>query len=336
MTRDSADNPARCALVCVLALALGALASCTTPGTGIEAGSGPAPRQQDFVVQADVALERGDVEEALAMLALAIERNPTLTVAHIRMGEIYESSGDLESAESSYRTAAQVEPRNFDAQYRHGFVLHQLARLGEAVRAYLRALSVRPNDFEANLNVSIAYLELGEPSLAEPFASEAVRLDPASGPARANLGNVLTELGRDNEAVLQYEAGAELMDLGSDLLMNLAQSLGRLGRYREMENTLDRAIELGGGAPAWERLGYAQFKQGDLRRAASSFQQAIDLDRNHYPAINGLAVCYLNEYHASEFADEQARTQAVTLLRRSLQVRPGQSRIVDLLGRYGG
>lgn len=314
--------------------------ACAIALTGCRAGpnerdaAAPFPARVDLLGEVDLALEAGSTEEALALLAMAIEQNPTLTVAHMRMGEVYESTGDYESAEASYRRAADLAPRDFDAQYKHGFALHALKRLAEAVRAYLRALTIRPNDFEANLNLSIAYLELNEAALAEPFAAEAAAQRPSDGAARANLGNVLSELGRDRRAIIEYEAAAELMELGPELLLNLSQSLARLDRFAEMEHTLRRAIELGESAAAWERLGYAQFKQRSFAEAAASFERSIELDAGHYPALNGLAVCLLNRWHASDGADEASRARAVRLLRRSLQVRPDQTRIVSLVDRY--
>ena len=119
-----------------------------------------------MVVDAENALGAGDEIAALNLLAQAIEVNPTLTVAHIRMAEIHRNRGDLSDSERSYRRAVTIEPRNFVAQLGHAEVLHAVGRVIEAVRAYVRAVSLEPENPAANKGLAAAYLELDEPRAA--------------------------------------------------------------------------------------------------------------------------------------------------------------------------
>lgn len=292
-------------------------------------------RADDLVVRAGEALDAGDQDEALRLLAAAIEENPTLTTAHLKMGDIYRVAGDYTKAERSFATAATLEPRSFDAQYGHGLTLHLLNRLAEAVRAYLRALAVRPDDFNANLNIATAFLQLGEPRQAVVYAENAVRVDPSSGAAHANLGAIYAATGRHNDAVREYESAAELMELTPELLLNLSESLGKTGRYEEMEITLDRVLEMEPSAAAWERIGYARFKSRDYSGAEEAFRTSIELDGAHYPALNGLGVCLLNQYLISDRKDDEARREAVRLFRRSLRINNRQNQILELVSRFG-
>ena len=292
-------------------------------------------RAHDLVVEADASLDSGNEDEALRLLSAAIEDNPTLTVAHMKMADIYRMRGDYDKAEQAYANAAQLEPRNFDAQYYHGLTLHFLNRLSEAIRAYLKALAIRPDDFNANLNVATAYFQLGEARQALPYAENSVRLDPASGPARANLGAIYAALGRYDDAVRQYESASELMTLSPELLLNLAESLGKTGRYQEMEITLQAVVDMQESAAAWERIGYARFKERNYPGAIEAFRKAIDLDERHYPALNGLGVCLLNQYLISGREDDAAREEALRLLRASLRINNRQPQIIDLVSRFG-
>lgn len=300
------------------------------------------------VDQAKQLAEAGLSDAALDLLNKAIERNPTLTTAHLTMGQIYEERNDFTSAERAYGQAARVEPTNFDAQYKHGFSLHMLNRLTDAVRAYLRALAIRPDDFEANLNIATAYLELGEPRQAYSFADKAASLQPNSGAARANLGAAIGELADNDarlgnraeaerqyrQAIREFEAAAEFMEPTPELLLNLANTLGKVERFAEMQATLETLVRTQPTAASWERLGFARFRQNNLAGAQQAFSNALNLDPRHYPAINGLAVCHLNTWHSSNFADTQAKAEALALLRDSLRVQPNQPRIDELLQRY--
>src|SRR5690606_15476752 len=146
------------------------------PNTGrsVPISRGPTNEGNALVAEADASLRMGNTAEALRLLSAAIEKNPELTVAHMKVGDIERELGNYQQAERAYRTAATQEPRNFDAQYLHGLTLHLLNRLGDAVRAYLRALAIQPDDFAANLNLATAYLQLDEPSQGLPYAERAV------------------------------------------------------------------------------------------------------------------------------------------------------------------
>lgn len=302
---------------------------------------GPSEREQkqeraDQAVRVGASLaEEGRLQEALQQFALAIEQNPTLTTAHLGMGEIYEVNEDYQAAEVAYRRAAEVEPANFTAQYKHGLMLQVLDRVSEAIRAYLRALAIRPGDFGANLNLATAYLELNEPRQSLTYARRAVELDPRSGPARMNLGAVYARLGRHNDAVREYQAAAELMDLTPKLLLNLADSLGKAGRHQEMVNTLSQLNRIDPSAQSWERTGYAYFQLRRYSRAIEAFRKAIEADPRHYPALNGVGVCLLNRYLSSDRQDTAALREAIETMRRSLRINRDQPRIVELISRYG-
>lgn len=276
----------------------------------------------------------GSYDDALREFEKAIAINPRMTVAYLGAGDIYVEKGEYQQAEAHFAEAARVEPQNFDAQYKHGLSLQFLNRLTEAVRAYLRALTLRPNDPEANLNLATAYLQLGEPAQGRPFAEKAVRLAPESGPARANLGSTYAGMGQHEAAVVEYQQAAELMELSPELLLNMADSLGQIGRHAEMAATLDQLIRIEPSAIAYERLGSALFRLKRYDEALAAFRRGTELDEGHYPAWNGVGVCLLNRYVWSERTDTASRKGAVDALRRSLRIDPNQPRIVELVRRY--
>lgn len=300
-----------------------------------EGSLGARSHARQHVALAETLKAEGRYNDALRELAEAIRDNPTLTTAHLSMGDIYRVLGDYHSASIAYGNAAQREPGSFQAQYHHGLSLQMLNRLAEAVRAYLRALEIEPYDTQANLNIATAYLQLKEARQGLPYARRAVALDPASGPARVNLGAILSALGRHDEAVIEYQAAAERMDLTPPLLLNLADSLGQSGRYREMATTLGQLVEIDPTAQAHERLGFALFRLGRYDDALDAFRESARLDATHYPAFNGIGVCLLNSWLVGGQADDTTRRAAIEALRRSVRLNGAQPRVADLLARYG-
>ncbi len=343
-TRSTPSSPARLrAALLVAAAGASLLPGCGYYGEKLGWTDKPKPANQATVNQgmanerlqaATAYQEAGDTAAALAELARAIQDNPRLTGAYLSMGEIHRETGNYEAMEISYAQAQRIEPNNFDAVYGHGLALQLLNRLSEAIREYLRALQIKPNDRDANLNLATAYLQLGEPKQALPYAKRAVEVDIENGPGRVNLGAVYAAMGSHREAVLEFEAAANRMDLTPELLLNMADSLGKIGRFREMANTLDRLVAERPSAAAWERLGYARFKLAEYDASIAAFRESVALDPRYYPALNGEGVTLLNQWLLGNRADERLRREGLTALRKSVQINPSQPRIIELLTRY--
>jgi tetratricopeptide (TPR) repeat protein len=292
------------------------------------------PEAQQAVNRANILASQGLDKIALAEFERAIAINPRLTTAYIGMAEIHKKGGDYAQAERAFGRAAEIEPQNFGVQYNHGLMLQLLDRVAEAVRAYIRALQIRPGDFDANLNLATAYLQLNEGGAALPYAQRAVSINPNHGPARVNLGAVYAALGDHEAAIVEYQQAAELMDLTPELLLNLADALGKAGRYAEMQNTLEELIRLSPSPVAYERLATAHFRQRRYDEALSQFRRSLELDANYYPALNGVGVSMLNRYLLSNKQDVESLREGVSALRRSLQIERRQPAVVDLLARY--
>lgn len=335
------STPASAAAITVLAgLLLGGCQSDANkgPGPGADRGGGggnplAGGRSEDLTLSGEAALARGDRERAIEQFARAIEINPRFVRAHLGMADVYRLAGDYNRAETSYRTAAELEPKSFDAQYGHGLMLHVLDRLSEAVGAYLRALQIRPADYTANLNLATAYYQLGEYRQAAPFAEAAARARPADGNARFTLGTVYAALRRDAEAVTEYQQAAESID-SPKLLLNMAESLGRLERWAEMRNVLEQVIKRQPSPAAYERLGLALFRQREYDAAKQAFESSLALDKDYFPALNGLGVSELRAWKASGDRDQQAKERGLAHLRRSLLLQRNQPAVEDLLTRF--
>ncbi len=295
----------------------------------------PATREERALASAKELRAMGDIQAALAELERAIAINPRFTPALLEAGDLHFEMGEVALAERSYAAAARSEPRNYDAQYRHASALASLGRPNEAVRAYLRALAVRPNAFDAVLGLSRVHLETGAADQSLPYAERASRSRPRSGEARMHLGTVYAALERHEDAVIEYRQAAELLPKPAPgLLLNMAESFSRLGRYAEMVGALNEVVVAEPSPVAFERLGSGLFRLRRYDDSLGAFQSSADLDPTYTPALNGIAVCELNNYLWSGKEDGAARERAVDAMRRSLRLDRSQPKIVELLRRY--
>ena len=293
------------------------------------------PSTDQRLATAEAAWRAGEYELALAIFREILAQNPTVAVAYVGIGEIYLLQQDYAGAEGVLARAARLEPRNFDAQYGHGRALQMLQRFVEAVRAYHRALTIEPESIDANQHLATTYLQMGEPSSALVFAEKAVELDPANGPARANLGTIYQDAGRAAEAIHQYEAAIELMEATPPLLMNLIEALASEKRYVDAMNTAEHMVKLAPSARAWERLGWCAFRAGDYQESIEAYREAVKIEPDFWPALNGVGCNALNAWLLSGKRDGPAFLEARQAFRRSLRANPDQQKVISLLSQYG-
>lgn len=302
-----------------------------------------APKKVDPVTESQTAVDRahalqaqGLEDVALREFERAISINPRITPAYIGIGQIQRRRGNLSEAVAAFARAVEFEPGNFDAQYGYGLSLQLLGRIADAIRAYVNALYLRPDDFDANLNLATAYLQFSEPSAALPYAKRAVQIKGDNGAARFNLGAIYAGLDDHDNAIVEYQQAAELMDLSPQLLLNLSASLSYLGRHAEAQNTLEQLIRLAPTAAAHERLATSLFRQKRYDESLIAFRESLKLEENYYPSLNGVGVCLLNRWLASNKQDVASHEEALKSFRRSLQIERKQPIVIDLINRYGG
>lgn len=296
--------------------------------------SAPMPAGMDEFTRAKILQEQGLTEEALGQFLAAIEENPLLTAAYMGAADLQRSSGDLVAAEKNYGRAAELEPFNYNAQYWHAVTLQELGQFSRSITAYLRALQLRPDAFESNAGVAAAYLQAGEPREALPFAQRAIELKNDDYAARTTLGAIYSALGDHEAAIVEFQQAAELGELSPKLLLNLAENYGKTKRFDEMVNTLDEVIRREPTAAAYERMGSGLFRLSRFDEALDAFQKATELDNTYFPAFNGVGVCLLQRWLASGQTDRLARDEGLRALRRSLQIKRDQPKVLELVGRH--
>jgi len=298
--------------------------------------SGPTRDQRinQLMVEAREHLDEGLTDSALAKFGLALEENPTLIDAHKGMGNIWRQRGDYTKAKLSYQTATDINPNDFDARYYYGLMQHMLGEIENAIRTYLQALAINPDSPVANRDLAAAYLQSGKPGNAEAYARRATELDPDSQESWSNLAACYSLQGKYEDAVDAYRQAAELGPLSDPVLLGLADAHIRLGNYARAVNTLDALLRNSPSATAYERLGYAQFKQREFEKSLRNFRRALKLDPNDTAALNGVGVCLMTLYLEGERTNAYQKDQALDAWRTSLKARPNQPRIIDLLHRY--
>ena len=294
----------------------------------------PSDDQVLDLVAADHAADEGEYEEALRIFEDLLSENPTLTDAYLGMGDVQYELGNYQGAEVSFARAARLEPRNFDAQFGHGRVLEALTRYSDAIRAYQRALTIRPDSLEANLGISSSYLQSDRPDSAIRYAEAAAKLEPEAVHTRLNLASTYEGAGMFEEAIREYEVALELGDTTQELLLRVIGAYMKAKRWQEAANAAETLVKIAPSSAAYERLGRAYFRLGKYEMSMEAYREAVDLDPESWPSLNGLGVNALNAWLKSNRTDTDMALQAREAFHTSLRVNPDQPKLVEILTSY--
>src|SRR5262245_2740966 len=148
--------------------------------------------------------------EAIPHLQRAVELDPRLSQAHANLASAFLELGREEEALESFRKVIERDPGNVDALAHIGIIHRAHGRLDEAI-ATLRAVVVVDAAHQPALShLGAACQERGLLDEALAHFERAVALDRTSGEAQHNLGIVLQGLGRQGEAIAAFERALEL------------------------------------------------------------------------------------------------------------------------------
>ncbi len=127
--------------------------------------SAPAPPVPELYQQA-MALEATAPEQARALYATILEREPDCVDAHVNLGRLLHEAGDVYAALLHYRTALVRRPTEATAAFNAGVALEDLGANADAIAAYLRAIEFDPHNADAHYNVARLFEQTGQPDLA--------------------------------------------------------------------------------------------------------------------------------------------------------------------------
>src|ERR1035437_9667514 len=91
----------------------------------------PVQVATNHYVEGQLAMDRNDYDAALAELHKAIQVDPSLSVAHAAIGDVYRKQGNFKEAASAYHQPVSTDPFAFRPQYNLGVVYQVLANAAD-------------------------------------------------------------------------------------------------------------------------------------------------------------------------------------------------------------
>jgi tetratricopeptide (TPR) repeat protein len=319
--------------LCALTLSLPLLTGCQlTSNAPAHPGRTAAV---DLYLRGQLEAERGQLDQAVASLSQALDKNPNLSLALEARGDIYKETGDYEKAALDFHRVVTLEPHNFNATYQLGLMYQYLKRFTDAVATYQKAVEIRPLDRDANMNLAMVYTQMGQPLRGLPYAQRALE-GGADATAEANLGILYYTAGYNDLAINALKKSVELNSRQPEVYANLGQLYILAGQFEQARNTLEAARDLAPSASVSERLGLAYYKLRDYVRSHAAFADSLRQDPQNVGALNGLGVVSMTESLAASPPDIEAAREALGYWDKSLKIKPDQPAIRQLVNKYTG
>jgi len=240
-----------------------------------------SPLTSDYLIQFNIAYQRGQWDEAIAALEKVIVEEPKAAFAYFYIGEAQRFKGNPGQAQQSYSKAIEVNP-NFGAAY------VGLAKAQLESNANANVLPLLDKGIELDPNFGEAYLER---------AGVKIRDNDVQG-AIADLGEANTRLpgsplifyylaqARYREG--EYEVALEAAQRANELDITHLKTYQLLGQINAKLGNTEQAIEYLTTYLTYEprdtttffQLGTIYYEDGNYEGAIQIMDRVIQIDRN--------------------------------------------------------
>jgi Flp pilus assembly protein TadD/serine/threonine protein kinase len=225
----------------------------------------------------------GDKTGAEAVLRKAVTAHPRDGLLYSSLGLVLHDKGDYSAAVAAHQKAVELEPASAAAHYNLGNSLLLKGEWKGAVGAYRKAIELRPNHARSHSNLGNALAAGGDLPAAVGAFRRALELKPDLVQAHLNLAEALAKQGNWPEALTCFQKAVESEPKFADAHASLALALANCPepKLRDPKRALmhaEKAIELDPTAgTAWEALGIARYRAGELRPAVAALEKSASL-----------------------------------------------------------
>jgi tetratricopeptide (TPR) repeat protein len=154
------------------------------------------------------------------------------------VGEALDEMKDTIGATKEFRAAIAANPKEPNAHFGLGYLLWTQGHANEAAAEFQAELDNDPEHIQAMLYLADSQIQMNRMDDARPLLEKVVKIDSANPMGRLDLGIVYADAGRNEEALRELKAVAQLDP--SDA--NVHWRLFRL--YRSMGKTAEANAEL--------------------------------------------------------------------------------------------
>ena len=196
----------------------------------------------DHAKRAEEYATKKDFANAIVEYRSALQQDPKLGMARLKLGDIYAQINDGQNAYREYVRAADTMPDNIDAQLKAGALLLLSNQYAEAKTRAEAVLRMSPRNPGALTLLGNALAGLNDMDGALDRLNEAIQDDPSQGPLYSNLGVLQLARGDRQMAEASFKKATHAMPNRAEPRVALAHFYRSQGRDADAEQVLLEAI----------------------------------------------------------------------------------------------
>jgi len=217
-----------------LALLFAALIACK---------SDPQATARDAFAKGEKHFAEKRVNEAIIEYRRAIQADPRLGQARLKLGDAYAQNGDGTNALREYVRAAELLPDDQDAQLKAAKFMLLAGQYTDAKAAGEKLLAKSPSNVEAQIVIANALAGLKDFESAVDAFEDAAQLDPTRATTYSELGAAQALKGDRVAAEAAFRKAVEISPKSALALASLASFVWSKGDPVEAEKLLKQAID---------------------------------------------------------------------------------------------
>ena len=269
-------------------------------------------------------------EDKRARAQDALDINPGLAEAHVRLGVLIMDRYDKEPAIAEFREAVRLAPEYAEAYFLLGMELSMQGMTGgedkyeEAIVHLKEAIRLDPGHLWARMQLGWAYLHgLGDFEAAIAAFQGILEIDPQYHDAHHGLARVCVKQGDLDGAIAKYK---DALEIDPDLFLvhwNLGRALQEQGKTEEALAAYRRSFEIMPKfSDAGVSLGNLLADEGRMDEAIVAYKQAIEAGPEYAEAHYRLAEAY---YKLKRYAEAKKEAE------KTVELDPNHNEVYPLL-----
>ncbi len=208
----------------------------------------PDPKQQIEVYRRLVTLfelsQQGRHAETIEGYRALVEKQPTLRMAVLKLGQAYFHTGRYEQAVERFKQAVQQAPDRPVVIFNLAQAYLRMGKIEEARIGLERTIELDPDHLGARTNLGVVYKNQKRLDDALEQLTAALRIQPDYVPALGNLGVVLSLAGRHEEGLDRLRKAIRLEPDNALLYANLAGVYHQMGDPAKAQEAMATARRL--------------------------------------------------------------------------------------------
>lgn len=187
---------------------------------------------------------QGRKDEALGLLARALELDPTLVGVRSQIATISYEKGDKEKAVTLLREEMDMAPTEVAPAINLGIILAEMGRREEAVKVFERAIEVAPTEPGAYMELATLYTDLGEEEKAAETLKRAEQVAKPDPRRWFNIGANFSNEGQEDKAEAAYRKAIEIDPSFPEATRELGFTLLRRGNFKDAIPYFEKYLQL--------------------------------------------------------------------------------------------